>query len=70
MMVLVECPFCNEVFEVEQPDKLHTAHSLVNPIPHSYYGSIVTTKHLCPNPNCEKPIVIKWYSPMEYFERI
>ena len=70
MMALIECPFCNEILEVEPPDKIHTAFSFVNPIPHSYNGNIVKTKHLCPNQNCEKPIIIKWYSPQEYFERM
>jgi len=69
-MVLVECPFCNEPIEVNPPDKLHTAYSFINPIPRSYHGGIVKTKHLCPNPNCAKPIIVKWYTPMEYFERI
>ena len=48
IMALIECPFCNEILEVEPPDKLHTAFSFVNPIPNSYYGDIVKTKHNCP----------------------
>ena len=70
MLVLVECPFCNQVLEVEPPDKLHTAFSFVNPIPSSYHGSIVKTKHICPNQNCEKTIIVKWYSPLEYFAKV
>jgi len=70
VMVLVECPFCNEVLEVEPPDKLHTAFSFVNPIPRSYHGDILKTKHKCPNPNCEKPVIVKWFAPLEYFNRL
>ncbi len=69
-MVLIECPFCNEILEVQPPDKLHTAFSFVNPIPHSYHGNIMKTKYICPNQNCEKPIIVKWYAPQEYFERV
>ena len=69
-MATMECTFCNEIVEVEPPDKIHTAFSFVNPIPHSYYGKIVKTKHKCPNKNCEKPLIVKWYSPLEYFNRL
>ncbi len=69
-MALIECPFCNEILEVEPPDKLHTAFSFVNPIPNSYYGDIVKTKHNCPNQNCKKPLKVKWYAPLEYLNRL
>jgi hypothetical protein len=69
-MALLECPFCNEIIEVKPPDKLHTAFSFVNPLPNSYYGDIVKTKHKCRNLNCKKPITVKWYAPLEYFNRL
>jgi hypothetical protein len=69
-MTLIECPFCNTILEVEPPDKIHAAFSIVTPLPHSYYGDIVKTKHKCSNPNCEKSIIIKWFAPLEYFSRL
>jgi hypothetical protein len=69
-MVLIECPFCNQLLEVKPPDKIHTAFSIVDPLPHSYYGKILKTMHKCPNPNCEKTILVKWYTPQEYFSRV
>jgi hypothetical protein len=69
-MVLIECPFCNTILEVSPPDKLHIAFSFVTPIPRSYHGEILKTKQLCPNGNCEKPIIIKWFAPLEYFNRL
>ncbi|MGA3061264.1 MAG: hypothetical protein ABSD92_12975 [Candidatus Bathyarchaeia archaeon] len=67
-MAVLECPFCNEILEVKPPDKLHTAFSFVNPIPNSYYGDIVKTKHKCQN--CKKRITVSWYAPLEYLNRI
>jgi len=67
-VAVLECPFCNEILEVKPPDKLHTAFSFVNPIPNSYYGDIVKTKHKCGN--CKKSITVSWYAPLEYLNRI
>jgi hypothetical protein len=69
-MALIECPFCDGILEVQPPDSLHTAFSFTNPIAKSYYGKIVQTKHKCPNQNCKKPITVKWYAPLEYFNRL
>jgi len=69
-MVLIECPFCSTILEVKPPDRLHTAFSFVTPIASSYHGEIVKTKHQCPNGNCEKFIIIKWFAPLEYFNRL
>jgi hypothetical protein len=30
--VVLECPFCNEIFEAESPDKLHSAYSIEKPV--------------------------------------
>ena len=70
VMALIECPFCSEILEIKSPDKVHTAFSFVNPIPQSYYGKIVKTKHECPNHNCKKPLIVKWYAPFEYLNRL
>jgi hypothetical protein len=69
-MVLLECPFCNEIVEVEPPDKLHTAFSFANPIPSSYHGDIVKKKHQCQNKECKKLIIVSWYAPLDYLSRI
>jgi len=69
-MAILECPFCNEILEVEPPDKLHTAFSFMRPIPNSYHGDIVKTIQKCQNQNCNKSITVTWYAPLEYFSRI
>lgn len=69
-MATIECPFCFEILEVDPPDKLHNAFSLVKPMPESYYGRIVKKIHKCEKPACNKAITIYWYAPLEYFSRI
>jgi hypothetical protein len=68
--VVLECPFCNEIFEAESPDKLHSAYSTKKPIASSYHGEVVKTRHRCQNPECTKPITIYWYAPLNYFDRM
>jgi hypothetical protein len=68
--VVLECPFCNEIFEAESPDRLHSAYSLEKPISSSYHGDVVKKRHRCQNPECKKPITIYWYAPMNYFDRV
>lgn len=70
LVAVLECPFCNEILEVEPPDQLHTAFSIDKPISRSYHQKIVKRKHKCQNPECKKPIMILWYAPLEYFSRI
>jgi hypothetical protein len=69
-VAVLECPFCYEVLEVEPPNRLHSAFSLAKPVSKSYYGDIIKTKHKCKNPQCNKPITIFWYAPLEYLNRI
>jgi hypothetical protein len=69
-MAVLECPFCNEILEIKPPDKLHTAFSVVKPIPHSYHGDILKKKQKCQNQNCKKSITVSWYAPLEYFNRL
>jgi len=66
----LECPYCEEILEVQSPDKLHIAFSTRKPIPTIYYGEIKVKKHKCQNPKCRKTITVYWYSPLEYFSRI
>jgi hypothetical protein len=69
-MAVLECPFCYKTLEVEPPDRLRTAFSTAKPIPNIYHGDIEVKKYKCPNPDCEKLIVVYWYAPLEYFNRI
>jgi hypothetical protein len=67
---VLECPFCDEIFEVKSPDKLHTAFSTTKPVPKSYHADVVGKKHKCQNPKCKKTITVYWYAPLEYFTRM
>jgi hypothetical protein len=68
--VVLECPFCNHIFEAEAPDKLHSAYSMEKPIAHIYHEKVVETKHRCQNPKCRRVITLYWYAPLDYFNRI
>jgi hypothetical protein len=68
--LVLECPFCNQILEVDPPDKLHSAYSTEKPIAHSYYRDVVQQKFKCQNPQCKKPITIYWYAPLDYFNRM
>ncbi len=67
---VLECPYCEEIFEVKSPDKLRIAFSTRKPIPKIYYSSVVGKKHKCQNPKCGKIVTVYWYAPLEYFSRI
>ncbi len=67
-MAVLECPFCYKSFEVEPPDRLHTAFSSAKPIRNSYHGEVVKKKAKCPE--CNNPVIVFWYAPLEYFTRI
>jgi len=69
-IVVLECPFCNQIFEAEAPDKLHTAYSVERPLVGSYHGNVVKKKYRCRNPECRKQITIYWYAPLDYFNRV
>ncbi len=68
--VVLECPFCNEIFEAESPDSLHSAYSVEKPLASSYHGYVVKKKYRCQNPECKKSIKIYWYAPLDYFNRL
>lgn len=67
--LVLECPFCNEILEVEPPDKVHSAYSSKKPISSNYFD-FVKKEHLCKNPECKKRITLYWYAPLDYFNRI
>ena len=69
-MATIECPFCYEILEIDPPDRLHTAFSLVKPMRESYHGKIVKKNHKCQKSDCERSIAVYWYAPLEYFTRI
>ena len=67
---ILECPYCNELLEVDPPDTLHCAYSTKKPIPKSYYKDVVQQTVECQNMECKKPIPIYWYAPLDYFCRM
>jgi hypothetical protein len=69
-MVLIEGPFCNTILKLNPPNKLHTAFSFVTHNEEVTMEKIVKTKNRCPNGNCEKSIIIKWFAPLEYFNQL
>jgi hypothetical protein len=70
IVATIECPFCYEILEIDPPDRLHTAFSLVKPMRESYHGKIVKKNHKCQKSDCERSIAVYWYAPLEYFTRI
>jgi len=68
--IVLECPFCNQIFEAKSPDKLHTAYSLKKPLASIFHGVVLTKSSRCENPRCRKRITIYWYAPLDYFNRI
>lgn len=68
--IVLECPFCDQIFETASPDKLHTAYSLEKPIVSIFHGKVVKKMLKCQNPGCKKQIAIYWYAPLDYFNRI
>lgn len=68
--IVLECPFCNQIFETESPDKIHTAYSMRKPIASIFHGDVVKKKFRCQNPGCKKTLALYWYAPLDYFNRI
>ena len=52
-MAIIECPYCNEIVEVESPDRFHISLS-VKPVPKSFHGDIIRKEVMCENKDCEK----------------
>jgi hypothetical protein len=68
-MAVLECPSCNEILEVEAPDKLHSAFSSAKPTQKGSHGKIIQKKVRCKNQDCKKTFTVYWYAPLEYFCR-
>jgi hypothetical protein len=68
--IVLECPFCSQIFESNSPDKLHIAYSLNRPIANIFHGRVLKKSFRCENPKCRKRITIYWYAPLDYFNRI
>ena len=68
--LVLECPYCYSLFEAEPPDRVRSAYSFEEPLRHSFYGEVVKQKLVCQNPKCKKQVIIYWYAPMDYFNRI
>jgi hypothetical protein len=69
-MAVLECPSCNEILEVEPPDRLHSAFSSAKPIQKMFHGKIIQKKVRCKNQGCKKTVTVYWYAPLECLNRI
>jgi len=69
-MAVLECPSCNEILEVEPPDRIHSAFSSAKPMPKSFHGKIIQKRVRCKNKDCKKTVTIYWYAPITYFCRV
>jgi hypothetical protein len=69
-MPVLECPFCSKPFEIEPPDRIHSAFSSAKPIRNSFHGDVMKLKVKCKNPECKKIVTVYWYAPLEYFNRV
>jgi len=63
--LVLECPFCAEIQEVDSPDAHHSAYS-TKPLAQGYRGTVIKELRNCPNRKCRKPIVLYWYSIADY----
>ena len=68
-MAVIECPFCDEILEVEPPDRFHITLSN-KPIPKTFLADTIQKKVRCTNEHCKKTITVYWIAPMEYLTRI
>jgi hypothetical protein len=66
----LECPYCQWIFEAMPPDKFHSAYSFEKPLRGSFHGEVVEQILVCRNLKCKKTIVIYWYAPLNYFNRV
>ena len=66
--LVLECPFCSEIQEVDSPDMRHFAYS-TKPLAKNYHGTVIQEKRNCGNQKCRKPIVMYWYSPPDYLKK-
>jgi len=68
-VAIIECPFCEEILEVEPPDKFHITLS-AKPMPKSFHGKIIRKKVNCTNEKCKKAVTVYCIAPIEYFTRM
>ena len=70
--LVLECPYCSTTFVPEPPkgDRWHSEFSLEKPMLSSSYGDVLEQKTVCRNPECKKTLLVYWYAPMEYFNRM
>ena len=69
-MAVLECPSCNEILEIEPPDRLHSALLSTKPIPKGLHRKIIQKKVRCKNQDCKRIITVYWYASLEYFCRM
>jgi hypothetical protein len=64
-MAVFECPSCNEILEVEPPDKRHSAFSSAKPKQKMPHSKIIQKRVRCKNKDCKKTVTVYWYAPLE-----
>jgi hypothetical protein len=64
-MAVLECPSCNEILEVEPPDRLHSAFSSAKPNQKISHSKIIKERVRCKNQDCKKTLTVYWYAPLE-----
>jgi len=65
-MAIIECPFCDEILEVEPPDRFHITLS-ARPMSKNFHGDIIQKKVRCTNEDCKKIVTLYWIAPIEHF---
>ena len=61
--VVLECPRCCWIFEVQRPDKLHSDCTFNKPETTKLGGEVITQPRVCRNPKCKKQFTIYWHKP-------
>ncbi len=64
--LVLNCPYCNAIFEVTPPDSWHFESSLEEPLMSEVYGEVKKQELVCKNSKCRKSITVYWYAPIEY----
>jgi hypothetical protein len=65
-----ECPTCHWILRCEKPDNNHPIPSVTKPSKNNVKGDILIEKHICRNPRCQKPVIVFWFEPQDFYTRI
>ncbi|MCW3997960.1 MAG: hypothetical protein NWF10_05250 [Candidatus Bathyarchaeota archaeon] len=65
-----ECPTCHWILRCEKPDNKHPIPSVTKPKKNVAKSDILIEKHICRNPRCQKPVIVFWFEPRDFYIRI